>query len=166
MSPVHDPNRRQYYEFLADGEDVVVEIRVEPGGDGPPHLHPSQEERWTVQSGRVRFKVDGRRSVPEPGVEVVVAAGVRHSFKNIGGGEARMRAVVHPAGEIEAFLTEGAELARAGYYTRRGLITSPKGARRMVEFLERYRETAVIFWPPRFVQRLLAGLLGSTRPEA
>jgi quercetin dioxygenase-like cupin family protein len=156
---VHDPNRRQFYEFIPEGENIAVEIRVGPGGDGPPHFHPSQEERWTVKSGHVRFKIDGRRVVPDPGVEIVVPPGARHSFKNIGKEEARIRAEVRPAGEIEAFLTEGADLARAGYYTRRGLITSPTGARRMVEFLARYRDTAVILWPPRFVQRLLAILL-------
>jgi quercetin dioxygenase-like cupin family protein len=167
MNPrVYDPNRRQHYEFVPDGENMIVEIRVEPGGDGPPHFHPSQEERWTVHSGRVRFKIDGRRTIPEPGLEIVVPAGSKHSFKNIGGGEARIRAEVRPAAEIEAFLTEGAELARAGYYTRRGLITSPRGARRMVEFLERYRETAVILWPPRFVQRLLAALLRPSGRQA
>jgi quercetin dioxygenase-like cupin family protein len=160
---IHDPNRRQYYEFIPDGENMVVEIRVAPGGDGPPHFHPFQEERWTIHSGRVRFKVDGQRIVPGPGVEIVVPPGARHSFKNIGSEEARIRAEVRPAGEIEAFLVEGAELARAGCYTRRGLITGPTGARRMVEFLERYRDTAVILWPPRFVQRLLAVML---RPSA
>jgi mannose-6-phosphate isomerase-like protein (cupin superfamily) len=131
---VYDPNRRQHYEFLPSAKNMIVEIRVEPGRDGPPHFHPSLEERWTVHSGRVRFKVNGRRIVPEPGIEFVMPAGARHSFKNIGEGEARIRAEVRPAGEIEAFLTEGAELARAGYYTRQGLITSPKGARRMAEF--------------------------------
>lgn len=116
-----------------------------------------------MHSGRVRFKVDGRRIVPEPGAEIIVPAGATHSFKNIGPGEARIRAEVRPALEIEAFLTEGAELASAGYYTRQGLITSLTGARRMTEFLERYKDTAVILWPPRFVQRAMAAVLGSSR---
>jgi hypothetical protein len=112
-----------------------------------------------VVAGRVRFKIDGRSTVPDPGLEVVVPPGVRHSFKNVGDGDARVRAEVRPALEIEAFLTEGAALAQAGYYTRHGLITSVAGARRMAEFLERYKDTAVILWPPRPVQRLLMMLL-------
>jgi hypothetical protein len=64
------------------------------------------------------------------------------------------------------YLIEGAALARAGYYTRQGLITSVSGARRMVDFLERYREMTVILWPPRFFQRALAALLGSSRDKA
>jgi quercetin dioxygenase-like cupin family protein len=156
---VYDPNRRQHYTFSHEGENIAVDILVAPGGDGPPHFHPSQEERWTVHRGQVRFKIDGRAIVPEPGVEVIVAPGSRHSFKNIGKGDAKIRAEVRPALEIEAFLTEAAELARAGYYTRQGLITSVAGARRMADFLERYEGTAVMLWPPRFIQRALTALV-------
>jgi quercetin dioxygenase-like cupin family protein len=150
---LYDPNRRQHYTFSREGQNILVDIRVAPGGDGPPHFHPSQEERWTVHRGQVRFKIDGRATVPEPGVELIVPPGSKHSFKNIGTDEARIRAEVRPALEIEAFLTEAAELARAGYYTRQGLIKSLAGARRMADFLERYEETAVMLWPPRFIQR-------------
>jgi quercetin dioxygenase-like cupin family protein len=156
---VYDPNRRQHYTFSHEGENIAVDILVAPGGDGPPHFHPAQEERWTVQSGRVRFRIDGQTIVPEPGVEIIVAPGLRHSFKNIGKEEAQIRAEVRPALEIKGFLTEAAELGRAGYYTRQGLITSVAGARRMADFLERYEATAVMLWPPRFIQRMLGALV-------
>ncbi|MGA2165332.1 MAG: cupin domain-containing protein [Solirubrobacteraceae bacterium] len=164
---VHDPYRRQHYQFTADGENLIVDILVARRGAVPSHLHPSQEERWTVVKGRVRFEVAGRRTAPDPGEEIVVPAGVKHSFKNIGPGEAQVRAEVRPALEIEAFLTDAAMLAQAGYYTRHGLPTSLSGARRMAAFLERYKQTAVILWPPRPVQRLLSALLlRNPTPEA
>jgi len=159
---IHDPNRRQHYAFTRAGEHMLVDIRVAPGGDGPPHIHPSQEERWTVHSGQVRFKIDGRTTLPEPGVEVVIPPGTKHAFKNIGQSEARIRAEVRPALEIQEFLTEAAELARGGYYTRQGLITSLAGARRMADFLERYEDTAIMLWPPRLIQRCLTTLLRLT----
>lgn len=152
----YDPNRRQRYAFSRAGEDLVVEIEVAPGGDGPLHFHPEVEERWTVVDGRVRFRVGRRRVVPDPGEELIVPPGTRHSFKNVGDGAAHLRAVVSPASEVRGFLEEAAALARAGCYTRRGLVTGPRGAIRMAEFLERYRDVAVILWPPRPVQRLLA----------
>lgn len=151
----YDPNRRQHYEFSHEGEDLIVDILVAAGGDAPPHLHPAVEERWTVIEGRVHFKVDGRRFVPAAGEELVVPPGARHSFKNLGKGEARLRAVVSPASRMQGFLEDAAELARAGFYTRHGLVTGPRGAMRMAEFIERYRDVAVILWPPRAVQRLL-----------
>lgn len=152
---VYDPNRRQHYRFSRDRDDLIVDIRVAPGGDGPLHFHPSIEERWTLVDGRVRFRVGRERLIPEPGVELVVPPGVKHSFKNVGDGEARIRAVVSPASEMQGFLEEAAALARAGYYTRHGLITGPKAAMRMAEFIERYRDDAVMLWPPRLMQKLL-----------
>ena len=84
-----------------------------------------------MRSRRVRFKVGRRRIVPQPGVQTVVAPGTRHLFRNIGPDEARIRAHVRPALEIEAFLRDAAELARAGYYGRHRLITGPPSARPM-----------------------------------
>jgi hypothetical protein len=51
-----------------------------------------------------------------------------------------------------------AALARAGLYTRRGLVKSPHGAIQMAKFIERCRDETVVCWPPRIVQRLLSPL--------
>ena len=152
--PVHDPNRRQRYAFERDGENLIVDVRVAPGGDVPAHFHPAQEERWTVREGRVRFKVGGRTVEPAPGEELVAPPRVKHSFRNVGDGEARLRAEVRPALDLQEFLEEAAALARARYYTRRGMIKSPKGAVLMAQFVERYRATTVLCWPPPAVQRV------------
>lgn len=155
IEPVYDPNRRQRYEFSREGENLIVEISVASGGDVPTHFHPAQEERWTVREGRVRFKVGGRKVVPAPGVELTVAPGVKHSFKNIGDGEALIRAEVRPALELQSFLEDGAKLARAGYYSRRGIIKSRIGLVKMADFIDRYRDVTVVTFPPRVIQRAL-----------
>jgi quercetin dioxygenase-like cupin family protein len=155
---VHDPNRRQRYAFTREGENLIVEIRAQPGGDVPPHLHPSLEEHWTVLEGRVRFKVDGRKVEAGPGDELTAPPGSRHSFKNVGDGEAHMRVEVRPAMELQEFLEEAAELARAGKYTRRGVPRGPGAALELAEFADRYRDTTVVLSPPPFVQRPLARL--------
>jgi quercetin dioxygenase-like cupin family protein len=152
---VHDPNRRQRYEFHPAGENLLVDIWVEPGGDVPAHVHPSQEERWSVIEGRARFRVGGRKLMVGPGDELVAAPGVKHSFKNVGDGQARLRVEVRPALTLQEFLEEAARLARAGLYTRRGI---PKGAGAMLELadlLERHRESTVVAFPPPVVQRAL-----------
>ena len=162
---IHDPNRRQWYEFRRDGDAMIVTIRVAPGGDVPPHLHPSQEERWTVVEGDVRFKVGGRTiKHATPGEELVVAPTVRHSFKNVGRTDATLVAEVRPALEIEGFLRDSAALAREGAYDRRGLIKSPSAAVKVAALIERYEHVAVILWPPRFLQRyMLAPMLRRAR---
>jgi quercetin dioxygenase-like cupin family protein len=161
---VHDPNRRQRYEFHPEGENVIVDVWVEPGGDVPPHYHPSQEERFSVLEGRVRFKVGGRKVIAGAGDELVASPGVKHAFKNVGDNEARMRVEVRPALDLQEFMESAAELAQEGLYTRRGIPTSLKGAVRMAEFIDRHREGTVICSPPPAVQRvLLAPLLRFSR---
>ena len=155
---VHDPNRRQRYAFTRDGENLVVEIRAEPGGDVPSHLHPSLEEHWTVVEGRVRFKVDGQKVEAGPGDELTAPPGARHSFKNIGDQEAHLRVDVRPAMELQEFLEEAAALSRAGKYTRRGIPKGPGAALELAEFADRYRATTVVLSPPPFLQRAGARL--------
>jgi quercetin dioxygenase-like cupin family protein len=155
---VHDPNRRQRYGFTRNGDNLIVEVWAQPGGDVPPHLHPSLEERFSILAGRVRFKVEGRKVEAGPGDELTAPAGVRHSFKNIGDSEAHMRIEVRPALELQEFLEEAATLARAGKYTRRGVPKGPRAALELAEFADRYSDTTVVLAPPPFVQRPLARL--------
>jgi quercetin dioxygenase-like cupin family protein len=155
---VHDPNRRQRYAFSRDGENLLVEVWVQPGGDVPTHYHPSLEERWTVLEGEVRFKVGRRKVAAGPGDELVGPPGIKHSFKNVGDREAHVRAEIRPALDLQEFLEEAAALARAGKYTRRNIPTGPRAALEVAEFADRYRDTTVVSQPPPFVQRLLAGL--------
>ena len=151
---VHDPVRRQRYAFQRDGDNLLVDIWVQPGGDGPPHVHPDLEERFAVLEGSVRFKAGGRTVIGRAGDELVVAPGTKHSFKNIGDHEARLRAEVRPALELQGLLEDLAEAARAGLYTRRGIPTSLRGARRVAEILQRYGDTAVAGWPPPALIRI------------
>jgi mannose-6-phosphate isomerase-like protein (cupin superfamily) len=142
-----------------DGDDLIIETRVEPGGVGPPHIHPNQEERFAIQRGRVRLTLGRRKRVVGPGDEVVVPPGTRHGFENVGNEEARFRTVAHPAMELEGFFRETAEAARDGLYTRRGIPTGSRAAVRLAAILDRYRETTVMSSPPPFVQRLVLPLL-------
>jgi quercetin dioxygenase-like cupin family protein len=163
---VHDPNRRQRYEFRREGENLIVDVWAEPRADVPAHFHPAQEERFAVLEGRLRFKVGGRKLIAGPGDELAVPPGVKHSFKNIGDSEARLRVEVRPALRLQEFLEGAAALARAGAYTRRGIPRTPKGAVQMAEFIERHRDGTVICSPPPALQRvLLAPLLRFSRSE-
>jgi quercetin dioxygenase-like cupin family protein len=156
IEPIYDPNRRQRYAVRRDGDNLFVEIWVEPGGSVPTHLHPSQEERFTVLHGRIRFKADGRTLIAGPEDEtVVVPPGVKHSFKNVGGGEGHLRAEVRPALDLQETLEDFAEAAREGLYTARGIPTGPRAAVRMAELLERHGTTTVVSFPPPLVQRIL-----------
>ena len=156
---VHDPVRRQRYRFEPAGDVLRVEIWIDPGGEVPEHLHPEQEERFEVRSGRVRFTVDGRRHDAGPGERLAAPPGARHRFENVGDEEASMLVEVEPALDLQGFLEEAAKLAREGKYTRRGVPRGPRAALEAAVFADHYRETTVLTAPLMAAQRPLLAVL-------
>jgi quercetin dioxygenase-like cupin family protein len=152
---VHDPVRRQRLRFQPDGDVLHAEVWADAGGDVPAHRHPSQEERFEVLAGRVRFIVDGKRIDAGPGTHLVAPAGVKHAFRNTGASEAHLRVTVEPALRLQAFLEEAAALARAGAYTRRGVPRRPWALLALADLMHRYADVTVMAFPPPIVQRLL-----------
>jgi quercetin dioxygenase-like cupin family protein len=103
------------------GELLVIELGLAPGGHAPGlHVHPLQEERFEVVSGRMRFRKGLRSSVAEAGDVVVVPPGTAHEFANAGEEEARARVEIRPALEMERLLETAAALAREGRTTPTG----------------------------------------------
>ena len=43
---VHDPVNRVRYAFQRDGDNLIVDCLVDPGGSLPAHRHPRQVERY------------------------------------------------------------------------------------------------------------------------
>lgn len=98
-----------------DGERLVFELELPPGGRFPGgHVHPSQEERFDVLNGTMRFRKGMRRVTAESGDSVVVPAGTSHRFANVGDDTARIRVEVRPALEMERLFETVAALAREG----------------------------------------------------
>jgi quercetin dioxygenase-like cupin family protein len=157
---IHDPVHRTRYSFRREGENMVVDTWMEPGGGLPPHFHPRQEERWSVVEGRVRFQLgkDKRVLTPADG-EVVVHPHVKHGLSAIDDGVAHLRCLVLPAMGIEDFLTDSAAAAREGLFMRGGIPRSIRGARWAARFLKQHREDVVMTFPPPVVQRGMVALL-------
>jgi mannose-6-phosphate isomerase-like protein (cupin superfamily) len=153
---VEDPILRQRYRFSREGDVLCVDIWAEPGAGVPNHFHPSLTERWQVVEGEFLIRAGRKKLRPEPGAEpIVVEPGVRHSFENVGPSVGHVRAKVDPAMEMEEFLTDAAALSKAGRFTRGG---TPKGIRGMLEvadFAMRYRDSAMLAFPPPLLQRML-----------
>jgi quercetin dioxygenase-like cupin family protein len=163
---VHDPVNRVCYGFEPQGEDLVVHVRLDPGGALPPHLHPAIEERWLVVEGEVRFRFNGHERVLRAADgEVVVRPGVVHGLSSTGDREARLRCLVTPAMRLQEFLEESAAAAREGIFTARGLPSGLRGARWSARFLKRYRSETVFVSPPPLFQTLLIALLAREGKE-
>jgi quercetin dioxygenase-like cupin family protein len=163
--PTRDPVHRVRYTFEPDGENLFVDAWVEPGGGLPAHLHPRQEERWSVIHGQVRFRLGRTKRVIGPADgELVVRAGTKHAIESVSDGEAHLRCHVIPARDLRAFLEESAEGAREGLFMRGGVPKSLRGARWAAAFLKRHREDVVMSFPPPFVQSAMIALLGPSDP--
>src|SRR5688572_15625418 len=161
---VEDPVFHYRLRFTPqEGDTLRVDIWVDAGGGvSIPHYHPVVQESFTVVEGEVTFTVDGEKHVRRAGETIVAEPGMRHAFENTGEGEAHMTVDAKPALDLQRNLEEGAALAREGTYTRHGIPKGPRKLLRVVEFVDRYRETTVITTPmlppPRFQPALLGPL--------
>jgi quercetin dioxygenase-like cupin family protein len=156
----HDPVHRVRYTFQPDGENLIVDAWLEPGGVLPPHLHPNQEEHWSVVEGEARFQLGGDKRVlrPEDG-EVVVRPGTKHGLTSSFDREAHLRCRVVPARDLQSFLEDSAAAAREGLIMRGGIPKGLRGARWAARFLKQHREDVVMTFPPHFVQSAMIALL-------
>ena len=84
------------------GELLVFDLFLPPGGHVPAqHVHPVQEERFTVLDGQMRFRLGGRTILSGAGESVVVPPGTPHWFGNAGPGVSHARVEVRPALRME-----------------------------------------------------------------
>jgi quercetin dioxygenase-like cupin family protein len=145
---VEDPVLKQRLAFrpAEDGEALIVEMWVEPGGGVPPHVHPSMEERFEVLEGELSLLSGRRWAVARPGETVTVAAGTRHAYRNSGSGLTHATVRAAPPQTLEEFLTEAAAMARAGKLTRNGLPKSPSAALQALRLAIRHRKMVMMRW--------------------
>jgi quercetin dioxygenase-like cupin family protein len=117
-----NPRTGERIAFRDTGGDVLrFEYTASAGAAGPPeHIHPEQEERFTVTAGSARFRVGGRDVVLGSGQNASVPAGVAHTFANAGDGELRMTIEIEPARNMRSFFETLFALGRAGKTDRRG----------------------------------------------
>lgn len=123
-----------------------------PGGAIPEHIHPHQEERFTIIAGEAHFTLDGEGCVVGPGETIVVPVGVRHSEGNPGSVEIRgiveLRPALHSKEMHEAF----AGLAADGGITPRG---APKNPLQLGATFWHFRHESRVTSPPIWVQNLV-----------
>jgi mannose-6-phosphate isomerase-like protein (cupin superfamily) len=152
--------RITFLQTAADtaGELLEFELELTPDGHVPgAHVHPEQEERFQVLSGRMKFRRGWRRVVAEAGETVVVPAGTVHRFENAGDDVARCRVEVVPALDMEHLLETTVELALEGNVTRTGM---PKPLH-LALFVARFRREVRAPFPPAWIVRALMSPLAA-----
>jgi len=148
------------------GELVAIDLELPPGRRVPGglHIHPSQEERFEIARGTMRFRLGRRRVTAVPGDVVVVRPGVPHDFANAGDTDALVRVEVRPALRMERLFETAVRLAEEGR-TMRGGIPRPLD---LALFLREFESEVQAAVPPRWMQRLALAPLAwyAGRPSA
>jgi len=104
-------NKAEKITFLGlvkekDGDKLLVENTVRPGGGPPMHNHFLQEESLTVVKGRIGYQVLGQApQFAEVGETIVFAPGVAHKFWNAGMDDLQSTGHIKPANTIVFFLS-------------------------------------------------------------
>jgi mannose-6-phosphate isomerase-like protein (cupin superfamily) len=154
--PFFNAATREWIEYTAtgqesDGEVVRFNWTSMPGGEITEHLHPNQEERFTITAGEAHFTLDGVERVVGPGETLVVPVGVRHAERNPGPGEihgvVELRPALHTKEMHEAF----AGLVADGRTTPRG---APRNPLQLGATLWHFRHESRVTSPPVWVQNL------------
>jgi len=123
-----------------------------PGGAITEHIHPHQEERFSIIAGEAHFTLAGEERVVGPGETIVVPVGVRHSEANPGSvaieGVVELRPGLHSKEMHEAF----AGLAAEGKTTSRG---APKNPLQLGSTLWHFRHESRVTSPPIWAQNVI-----------
>jgi len=97
---LHPPNLKFTIELLADGLSdqrfSALLLIVPPGGKRAGHLLHEGEELQHCLKGRVEFTVRGKKYLLQPGDTIHFKSDLRHSWVNVGEGEAHLLMICSP----------------------------------------------------------------------
>jgi quercetin dioxygenase-like cupin family protein len=141
------------------GRVLSFDLFLPPGGHVPAgHVHPVQEEQFTVIAGRMRFRLGRRTIVANPGETVRIPPGTPHWFGNAGAEVALTRVEVRPALRMEEVLRRGGRLG--------SVARIPRLFDLAVMLLEFQRELAVPNVPAFLVTAVLSPFAWLARRRA
>jgi quercetin dioxygenase-like cupin family protein len=155
--PFFNPATGEWITYTAVAEDsggqfVRFNWRNAPGGVIPEHVHPRQQERFTILAGEARFTVNGREHLASAGQTVVIPAGVPHSVQNTGPAEIDGIVERRPALLAKEFHEAVAGLVADGKTTPAG---APKNPLQLGATFWHFRRESRVTSPPIWVQNLL-----------
>jgi quercetin dioxygenase-like cupin family protein len=155
--PFFNPATGESIQYIATAEDsngqhVRFHWRSAPGGVIPEHIHPRQQEQFTIVEGEARFTLNGQERVARAGQTVVIPAGVPHSVQNRGPAEVDGVVERRPARQAKEFHEALAGLAADGKTTPAG---APKNPLQLGATFWHFRHESRVTSTPIWVQNLI-----------
>jgi quercetin dioxygenase-like cupin family protein len=147
----------EWIEYTAVAEDSNGELvrfkwRSVPGGVITEHIHPHQEERFTITTGEARFTLNGEEHLALAGETIVVPAGVPHSEGNTGSVEIEGVVELRPGLHTKEWHEALAGLVVDGKTTPRG---APKNPLQLGATFWHFRHESRVTSPPIWMQNLM-----------
>jgi quercetin dioxygenase-like cupin family protein len=142
------------------GELLQVDWIGGPGWTtGPDHVHPYQEERFEVLSGKLGLRVEGVERVLNEGEVIVAPGGSAHAAWNASSDdEVHVLVDFRPALLTETAFETLAGLSRDGKTNKAGV---PKNPLRLALVLRHFEDEIYFTRPPLAIQRVVFGVLAS-----
>jgi mannose-6-phosphate isomerase-like protein (cupin superfamily) len=155
--PFFNPATGEWITYTAIAEDsngqlVRFNWRSMPNSVIPEHIHPRQQERFTILAGEAHFTLNGQKHVARAGETVVIPAGVPHSVANPGPAQIDSIVERRPARQAKEFHEAVAGLAADGKTTPAG---APKNPLQLGATFWHFRHESRITSPPIWVQNLM-----------
>jgi quercetin dioxygenase-like cupin family protein len=139
------------------GQLLQVDWIGDPGWTtGPDHVHPRQEERFEVLSGKLGLRVEGVERFHGAGEVIVAPAGSAHAAWNASSDEVHVLVDFRPALRTETAFETLAGLARDGKTNRAG---APKNPLQLALILREFEKEIYFVRPPLAIQRVILGAL-------
>lgn len=95
----------------SNGAISVIELRDQPGGGAPQHIHRLEDETFHVIEGEYEFTCGDKTFPAKPGATIFGPRGVAHGYRYLGDTPGRILLIAVPAG-IENWFEEVAALAQ------------------------------------------------------
>ena len=139
-----------------DGKYLLFDFEVAPGKKvAVRHIHPRQDETFTVKNGQLKLEINGTIREYKPGDIVTIPAGQPHEWwNNSQVTPLKMNVKFQPALKTEIFFEQFFGLAQDGK-------TDTKGSPSFMQIMAMCNEYKIyIAGPPVFIQRLMGFVLG------
>jgi quercetin dioxygenase-like cupin family protein len=155
--PFFNPATGEWITYTAVAEDnhgqlVRFTWRSVPGGVITEHIHPRQEERFTILTGEAHFTLNGQERIARAGETVIVPAGVPHSEGNPGPAEIEGIVELRPALRTKELHEAFAGLVADGKTTPRG---APRNPLQLGATFWHFRHESWVTSPPIWTQNLM-----------
>jgi mannose-6-phosphate isomerase-like protein (cupin superfamily) len=116
MSHIRNAATGENITFVRRSPELLIFTdRIEAGKmTPPPHLHPQQEERFTLLEGEFELQIAGVWHRLEPNQSLLVGKGVAHTFRIPSGTHATVQVEFSPALDTETVFRTMAKAGASG----------------------------------------------------